>query len=226
MKIVFISDTHTYHNAVKIPDGDILVHCGDTTIYGEIWEMKNFLNWFGQQKHQYKIFINGNHEVQVWIRNYTKQMVADHNKECLTDICYLEESGVEIEGIKFWGSPYTPEFFNWAYMYDREDGKRRWAVIPNDTDVLITHGPPAGVLDEVEPFGRYDRSKSGCDDLLDKVKEIKPRIHAFGHIHAHSGWRKEDETLFINASTCNDKYIPVSAPIVVNTESWKVEEPI
>jgi predicted phosphodiesterase len=111
MKIAFISDTHTYHENIQIPDCDILIHCGDISIYGEIFEVKNFLQWFGNQKARHKIFICGNHEVVVGNMNgYVKKMVEDHNKYYMSNIVYLEETGVEVEGLKLWGSPYTPEF--------------------------------------------------------------------------------------------------------------------
>jgi len=233
MKICFISDTHTYHDAVKIPNGiDILVHCGDNTIYGEDWEMRNFITWFGNQKPKHKIFINGNHEMMVWKRSLdkggiTKQMVDNHNKYHMTNIHYLEESGVEIEGLKFWGSPYTPEFFDWAYMYSRNgEGKDIWAKIPEDTDILITHGPPETMLDRVKPVAHYYSPLGGCPYLLEKVAEVKPKIHAFGHIHHEYGTRrpanpKYAETLFVNASTCDGRYVPKHPPIVVDTETWE-----
>lgn len=225
MRICFISDTHGYEEAVKVPDCDILVHCGDNTNYGEPWEFQKFITWFGNQKPKHKIFINGNHEVMVWKQGQAKDMVRRHNAMYMTNLHYLEEEAVEVEGLKFWGTPYTPEFFDWAYMYNREDGARRYMGVPNDVDVLITHGPPAGVLDNVQPFGRYDRVHAGCDYLMEKVKEIKPKVHAFGHIHHTYGWKKFKapfQTLFVNAATCNARYIPVNPPIVVDTDTWEV----
>jgi len=222
--IAFISDTHTFHSSIKTPaDVDILVHCGDNTIYGEIAEMKNFIEWFGNQKPRHKIFINGNHEVKVSkLGDLTKRLVEEHNKYHFTNIHYLEEEEVVIEGIKFWGSPYTPEFFDWAYMYNREDGERRWMGIPDDADVLITHGPPYGIMDNVQPFDRYQFDHAGCSALLEKIKEVKPKIHAFGHIHGSYGTERIADTLFINASTCNEAYIPIHPVIVVDSETWEI----
>lgn len=226
MRLVILSDTHGYHNQIKVPDGDILIHCGDSTIYGEIWEMNKFLIWFGNQRHKYKIFINGNHEVQVWKRNYTKQMVEDYNRgnPQRTPIHYLEDERLGLAGLSFYGSPRTPIFFDWAYMYDREKGADIWQGIPDNTDVLITHGPPAGILDGVKPFGDYMRSKAGCDALLERVQEIKPKLHCFGHIHTSHGWEKHGETLFVNAANCNARYVPNQPPIVVDTDAWEVIE--
>lgn len=225
-RMCIISDTHTYHDKVKIPDGDILIHCGDNTIYGEVYEMKSFLTWFGNQPHRHKIFINGNHEVQVWKNNLTKQMVEDHNKYFMTNIHYLENELLGLAGLNFYGSPNTPEFFDWAYMYDRKDGADIWQGIPDNTDVLITHGPPAGILDTVSTSDRYPRKHAGCDDLLKRVEEIKPKLHCFGHIHHQYGWTKvlhpTNPVLFVNAATCNSRYIPVNPPIVVDTDTWEV----
>jgi Icc-related predicted phosphoesterase len=235
MKIAFISDTHTFHKDIVIPEADVLVHCGDNTIYGETWEFVSFLEWFGSQKPPHKIFINGNHEVRVAKLGLTKDMVAGYNLTHSADIHYLEESGVEIEGIKFWGSPYTPEFFDWAYMYERKDGERRWMGIPDDVDVLITHGPPFGILDGVQPVAGYNFENAGCTDLLAKINEVKPKVHAFGHIHSHYGWTStshiiEDteeamvlgRILFVNASTCDESYTPVHPVLVVDTETWEI----
>jgi len=229
MRICFISDTHTWHGNIVIPQADILVHCGDNTIYGEIWEMKNFIEWFGNQKPKHKIFINGNHEVMVAkLGNYTKQMVNDFNKYNFTNVCYLEDEAIEIEGVKFYGSPWTPEFFpeNWAYQLYPDKAELLWGAIPEETDVLITHGPPCGVLDAVRPFGRYDRTNAGCPELMKRVKELKPKVHAFGHIHHEYGYRKLANpavpTLFVNAAICNANYNPVNKPIVVDTDTWEI----
>lgn len=227
-RICFISDTHSYHDAVTIPDGvDILVHCGDNTIEGANWEMSKFIEWFGNQKPRHKIFINGNHEVKVSeLGDLTRIMVNSHNRMFMTNIHYLEETGIEIEGIKFWGSPYTLEFFDWAYMYprDEESGRKRWEGIPADTDVLVTHGPPFGILDSVLPATGYPFTNAGCSELLKKVIEVKPKVHSFGHIHETYGVRKpnDSDTLFINASTCNGNYVPVHPVIVVDTDTWEV----
>lgn len=229
MKIGIISDSHTYHDTIKIPEIETLIHCGDISSYGEIWEVNNFLKWFGNLKVKNKIFICGNHEVVVGRlgSNYVTQMVNDYNNEYDTNIIYLHESGIKIDGLNFWGSPYTPEFFDWQYMYRREEGERIWQHIPEDTDVLITHGPPAGILDTVTPFGHYDLTQAGCKALLEKVKQVKPKVHCFGHIHPQYGVRrlanpKLSETLFVNASICNERYIPVNKPIVVDTDTWEV----
>lgn len=211
MKIAFVSDMHGYHNSVIIPEVDCIISCGDSTLTGEIWEMKNFLIWLSAQKATNKIFINGNHEVQVERLNLMQSLV----KEVDDSLIYLEDESVTVEGLKFWGSPKTPEFFSWAYMYNRADGDRQWMDIPVNTDILITHGPPYGVLDDVKPVRGYQDNHAGCSALLEKVREIKPVIHAFGHIHSWSGYKQLDKTLFINASICTESYKATNPPIVV-----------
>jgi len=115
------------------------------------------------------------------------------------DIIYLNDTGTTIEGLKIWGSPVQPEFFNWAFNRERgEDICKHWDLIPDDTDILITHGPAFGILDRVLE-GEY----VGCSDLLKKIKQIKPKIHAFGHIHEAYGQCEEDGTTFINACNVN-----------------------
>ena len=121
---------------------------------------------------------------------------------------YLDDSGCEIEGIRFWGSPITPEFCNWAFMREPRDIGRHWDAIPDDTDVLITHGPPHGILDQCP-------DSVGCEQLLEAVKRVGPKVHAFGHIHEGHGILEKDGTTFVNASIMDGRYRPVNAPIGV-----------
>lgn len=227
MKICFISDTHSYLDRVKIPKADVLVHCGDLTSradYMEVTKLKyDFLNILNSGVIDDIVYIAGNHDRMFENRPEEAQKIMEHSR-----IHYLKESEIVLNGVKFWGSPYTPEFFDWFFMYERDKGARRyWADIPHDTDVLITHGPPHGILDDVKPFRQYSDPHAGCPYLMEKVKEIKPKVHAFGHIHQHHGilqW-KHPEIMFINASTCDEAYRAVNAPISVefNTETKAVE---
>jgi len=221
MKICMLSDTHTYHKQVEMPEAEVVIHCGDYTHTGETHEVIDFLNWFGNQKSMYKIFINGNHEKYVAKMGITKQMVESHNKYHMTNIIYLEDSEVVIDGIKFYGSPWTPEFFpeHWAYQL-MNDGHADsvWRKIPNDVDVLITHGPVFGKLDKVKPFARYDKENAGCPVLLKKILEIKPKIHVAGHIHSGNGVIQGVNTLFINASMCNEAYKVNGSPYIVTID--------
>jgi hypothetical protein len=117
----------------------------------------------------------------------------------------LENSGVTIDNIRFWGSPYSPEFLDWAFMYHRGSGARYWDLIPLDLDVLITHGPPFGILDQIAPGEMH----LGCEELLKAVEEKKPRVHLFGHIHGGAGTFENEVTRFANAAHLNERYRPL-----------------
>lgn len=221
MKIVFISDTHLLHDAemqekffekhfdIKIPDGDILIHAGDATFRGSPKEIISFSKWFGSLPHPVKIFCPGNHDMDFdGPFKETAKSLLDPS------IIYLENSGVEIEGLKIYGSPATPKFYDWSFMYERGEQIRRiWDLIPNGLDILITHGPPYGILDR-----NRNGIMCGCEELLEAVKVKKPRIHCFGHIHPNYGDSVylTNDTMFVNAAICNENYEPINLPVVVS----------
>ena len=205
MKLVFLSDTHNRHRNIKIPEGDILIHAGDVSSRGEKREIDDFIEWFQSQPHKHKIFIAGNHDF------FFEKANENNIKIEIPNVIYLNDSGCEINGLKFWGSPIQPEFFNWAFNRKRgEEIKKHWDLIPNDTDILITHGPPYNVLDKTT---RGDIV--GCEELALKVAEIQPKIHVFGHIHESYGMLEKGKITFINASVLNHKYIYANNPIVI-----------
>lgn len=169
MKLTFISDTHSLHKTLAIESGDVLIHCGDFTNKGSLEDTENFADFMSVQDFKYKVVIAGNHDFcfEDDRKEAAEQYLADK------DIIYLNDTGVTIEGLKFWGSPVQPEFFNWAFNRERgEDICKHWDLIPDDTDILLTHGPAFGILDNV-----LEGEKVGCTDLLDKIKRIKPKIH-------------------------------------------------
>lgn len=197
-----------------IPDGDIILHGGDIMNSGyDPVDIFNFLDWYGALPHKHKVFIAGNHDR--YFENHSelaRDIIKKKNGAMRKGkITYLEDSEVVIDGIKIYGSPWQPEFCNWAFNLDRgPDLKRVWDNIPLDTDVLITHGPPHGILDLVQ----YDKIHVGCEELLAKVFEVKPMIHLFGHIHETYGVHHEQDIAFVNASICNLRYNPINKPIV------------
>jgi predicted phosphohydrolase len=205
MRIVFVSDTHTH--PIPLPPGDVLVHAGDATSRGTPAEVAEFLRWFGSQPHPRKVLVAGNHD---WLfqkdPGLAAKLLAEH-----PSVTYLQDAGVEIDGVRFWGSPWQPEFCDWAFNLPRRGERLRkaWAAIPADTDVLVTHGPPHGVLDTVRGGPHL-----GCEELTRRLGEIQPRIHVFGHIHDSHGTHRSGATLSINASTCDERYRPVNPPIV------------
>ncbi len=207
MKIVFLSDTHQRHHDVDIPNGDILIHAGDFSSRGTVQEVTDFLNWFSKQPHKYKIFIAGNHDFF-----FEREREETIRKIIPKNLIYLNDSGITIENIRIWGSPVQPEFLNWAFNRERgEEIKKHWNLIPKDTNLLITHGPPEGILDKTI------RGKSvGCLDLLNRVNNIQPKIHVFGHIHEEYGVYKTANTTFINASILNERYRNTNDAVVVD----------
>lgn len=207
MQIVCISDTHNFHSAVDVPDGDILIHAGDGTISGTREEVTDLADWMSSLPHKWKIFVPGNHD---WLFEKHEQLAS---AIMARGVVHLQDDLCFIEGLRIYGSPWQPEFFNWAFNLPR--GKAladKWAQIPEGIDILITHGPPHGILDEAGGLNK------GCYDLLDRVKAIQPRLHVFGHIHEGYGEIELYGTTFVNASICDAAYNPCRKPIVIEFE--------
>lgn len=183
----------------------MLLHAGDFTYKGEKEEVRDFLHWFSQQNFTYKIFIAGNHDFY-----FEKTNAADINAMIPEEVIYLNDSGININGITVWGSPITPWFFQWAFNRHRGAPIRRhWQLIPDGTDMLVTHGPAFGIHDVV-----INGKHTGCKDLLDRIKEIKPKVHVCGHVHEGYGTAIKGGTKFINASILNESYELVNKPVV------------
>lgn len=201
MIIDCISDLHGF--CPKLPGGDLLLICGDLTARNEVDQYEQLNDWLLTLPYRCIVVIGGNHDglVEKGIVTIGK----DPNK-----IFYLCDSSIEFEGFKIWGSPYTPTFLRWYFMRNRGyDIKKHWDLIPSDIDILVTHGPPLGILDETEE-GR----KVGCEDLREAVLRVKPKIHCFGHIHEQGGKKETIEgTTFANCSYVNERYRPVFGPI-------------
>lgn len=212
MKIGVISDTHRRFREVKIPEGlDILISCGDIDIL-EYLDLVDYNDWLfeQQQKVRHIVQIGGNHDLDLEKRGIREI------EENLTNCIYLENSGIELMGLKFWGSPMTPFFNNWAFMKHRgEEIKKYWDLIPDDTNILITHGPAYGILDIPQlSIGRNE--SQGCFDLLKRIKQLeKLKLHCCGHIHGSYGTYKREGIQFVNASLMNEDYDLVNQPIVV-----------
>lgn len=212
MKAVCISDTHTKHRELDIPKADVLIHAGDITYNEDLECLKDFVKWLDsltQVKH--KVVIAGNHDWD-FVRNEKEA------REILKGSChYLQDSEIILEGVKFYGSPWQPEFCNWAFNLPRGlPLKEKWDMIPEDTDILITHGPPLGHGDRVKDFFSIDKYINvGCSELLKAVKRVKPKYHIFGHIHEGYGLSWEGSTCFVNASSCNERYKPINKPIEI-----------
>ncbi len=204
MRIVCISDTHDKHAALDIPDGDVLVHAGDITGRGRREQIVAFDAWLGGLPHRHKVVIAGNHDFGL--------ERDPSNRAWFAHATYLLDEEVTLDGVRFYGSPWQPRFFDWAFNLDRGAPLREvWAKIPVGVDVLITHGPPYGILD------RTARGEAvGCEELRAAVARVRPRLHVFGHIHEAYGQLELDGTRFVNASACDLSYAPVQPPIVVD----------
>lgn len=213
MRVVVISDTHNMLNQIKVPSGDLLIHAGDATSRGTEKELVRFVKHIKRLKFEKVIFIPGNHD---WIFQQHQSLAEEI---CGDDITVLIDQAITINGHKFYGSPWQPEFLNWAFNLPRGDLlKAVWDKIPEDTDILITHGPPRNILDEAIDKFKHLRSNEGCDDLLDRVLKIKPRYHIFGHIHEAHGMKVGDYTIFINASIATQNYRPTNKPFQFHLE--------
>ncbi len=183
IKIWHISDTHGDHELLKVPKGiDAVIHSGDHSNFYELYknepEALSFIKWFGNLDIKHKILIAGNHDA------FAAKCPQEFKKLCLLyDIIYLENNWCEIEGIKIWGSPFTPTFGNWYFMKDRSKLDEVWKHIPEDTDIVVVHGPPKGILDSsYRSDGKRD--KCGCVSLKRHILErVKPKLVLFGHIH-------------------------------------------
>lgn len=208
MRIVCISDIHNKIGQIKLPPGDLLVIAGDLTGMGTIVEISKFNNDLEYIKLLYKhgiLVIFGNHDI-----------LAEDNmslaREMLTNAKYvLQDQSVEIDGIKFYGTAWTPRFHDWAFNVDRGAKiKEKWNMIPTDTDILVTHGPPHMILDVSSMYENI-----GCQDLLDTILvNSNIKAHIFGHNHFGYGIKEFHNKLFINASSLNEKYQAVNKPIM------------
>lgn len=209
MRIVAISDTHGEHASFThaIPDCDLLIHAGDFMISGErVQEIVSFNDWLGKLPSKKAVVIAGNHDLI-----FEKKREAA--SRLLTNAIYLEDSGATVEGLRIWGSPVQPRFYDWAFNRNRgADIKRHWDLIPPRTDVLVTHGPPYGIRDQSEA------TSHGCDQLLIAVERIKPRLHVFGHIHSGHGTEMKNGTEFVNAAVLNEAYAPAYLPVVIDLD--------
>lgn len=246
MRIVCISDTHLQHSVhkIKIPDGDMLIHAGDLTICGNYLETAEAGQWLKSLPHKYKVVIAGNHDFLFQSDKQKAKMALDATGELI----YLQDETAIVEGIKIYGSPWTPRFYDWAFqLADRRpeearpfllkagdpkypDPDEHWAKIPLETQLLITHGPPYGTLDRVirrrprvNPLRGDSETtyseKTGCVALARRIKELPHlKLHVFGHIHPGHGVERDSQVTYVNAATCDNVYIPSNPPIVVDID--------
>ena len=221
MKLTFISDTHGLHKHLDVQSGDIVIHAGDMTNRGYIYETIQFMDWFDGLEFDTKILVAGNHDF--FFQDQRSELVQLLQQ--YPNVAYLEDN-LEIVGkdyqssIKVYGSPWQPEFHSWAFNLPRcgDELKEKWDMIPVDTDILVTHGPPQGILDMSGP--PWNQPNLGCELLRLRVDQIKPKIHVFGHIHGSFGYKYINGTHFINAAVLNERYEPGRLPL---SAEWNPE---
>jgi Icc-related predicted phosphoesterase len=220
-RITAISDTHNKHKQLTsfLPGGDILIHAGDISSMGYKYEITEFCKWFDKiDNYDLKVFIAGNHDYGFEERvNETLEIVNSYKT-----ITYLQDDWVAFQKnglreIRIWGSPWQPEFYNWAFNLPirGKELEEKLNLVSEDTDILITHGPAYGYVDMV--IGRYDHL--GCELLADRIRMVRPDIHICGHIHSGYGYATDGKTHFINASVLDERYMFINKPITFEYDS-------
>lgn len=204
LTLVLLSDTHELHREVDVPHGDILLHAGDFTLFSKsLAAVEDFNAWLGELPHRHKIVVPGNHEYF---------LEADPSRRSLlSSAVVLIDERTEIEGLRIWGSPATPLYGGAFGMSSARDRERRYAGIPEGTDVLITHGPPYGILDSAPGTHVH----SGGPELREAVERIRPRLHVFGHIHGAYGFESTENTVFANVALSGKFCDLVKPPLVL-----------
>ena len=205
MRIVCISDTHELHREISIPNGDLLIHGGDIAFSQnrrQLSVLRDFNDWLGELPHRHKIVIPGNHD---------SVLFDSKNRSLLKNATLLVNTAITIDGIQIWGSPVTPLPGEPFGMPDAADRRNLWTRIPQDTDILVTHCPPYGILDQESG----DDAHQGCEELRDTVLRVRPRLHIFGHVHGSYGTLRMPDTLSVNASMLDELGGVERRPVVV-----------
>ncbi|MDT0675086.1 metallophosphatase domain-containing protein [Autumnicola musiva] len=201
MEVTCISDTHNKHDELSLPEADLLIHAGDFTEAGTKKESLEFLNWFSSQPHKNKILIAGNHDFYFEKHKDIYNIIPEN-------IHYLKDSGIEINGLYFWGSPVTPGQLGWAFNRERgREIKKHWDKIPVNTNVLITHTPPYKIMDVLD-----NGEHIGCEELRKKINDLHLKMHVYGHLHDSYGSVKAAECLYVNASCLDQKHRNINIP--------------
>ncbi|HSY35604.1 MAG TPA: metallophosphatase domain-containing protein [Acidobacteriaceae bacterium] len=211
MDLVFFGDTHELHREVTVPAGDILICTGDFTMFSKsLRAIKDFDEWLGEQPHPQKWVVPGNHEFFLEADSRRRSLLS--NAQVLID------EAVTVEGLRFYGSPMTPLYGGAFGKSSSSDRKQHWSKIPNDTHILITHGPPHGILD----LSPRPPDRMGDPELLDRIKQLRQlRLHAFGHVHGAYGLVEDDGVTFANVALMGHLDELVHKPLVIRMRPVK-----
>jgi Icc-related predicted phosphoesterase len=197
MRLVAVADTHLFHAELRVPEGDVFIHAGDLCRGGTLDELKRAAEWIHSLPHRTKVVVAGNHDWSFSRTPAEARAVLGESER----VIYLQDCGVELEGVKLWGSPWQPEFNDWAFNLPRGAAlAEKWALIPSGIDLLITHSPPQGIGDG-DGKGYGGAGRLGCADLTARVTELAPALHLFGHIHDAGGLWTIGKTVYANVTT-------------------------
>ena len=210
MRIVVTSDTHGKHDDLASLSGDVLIHCGDFCdgFNPDEADLERIDDWFGRQPFEHVLCTGGNHD-------FVAQDRLANDQPLFENATYLVDSDVNIEGIRFYGAPWVPTLQSWAYYLSDDQLRAKWDLVPDDTDVLITHTPPWHVLD----CPRNPSVHCGCSHLAARIADLNLRLHCFGHNHASYGRIEQDGVIFLNASAVNSNFDIANAPFVIDLDS-------
>lgn len=202
MQIVCISDTHGQHRNLELPAGDILIHAGDLTVRGTTTQINDSFEWLAELPYKHKIVVAGNHDFGLERKSQGIKIPSG--------VIYLENQEVIVEGLKIWGSPVCTPYYDWAFMWDLPRRQELYKTIPDDVDIIVNHGPAFGVLDWTSK-----NSNAGCEILRERLRQIRPKLFVFGHIHEDYGIQNIDGTIFVNAAILNKQYEIANEAVVI-----------
>jgi Icc-related predicted phosphoesterase len=225
VRFVCISDTHNQLKSVAIPDGDVLLHAGDLTKAGSVNDIAEQFRLLNKMPHEHVVAIAGNHDRAF----QSKPELAALYRRRYPRVHYLNGESAVIAGIKIWGSPWTPWFEDWAFNFAQgpegeRQAARHYATIPSATQLLLTHGPPREILDQLDHHGSDPGAHVGAIALRERVGSLPQlRAHIFGHIHNAHGLSRVGNVLFVNAAICDELYQPSQAPIVIDWDGERFD---
>lgn len=211
MRVVCISDTHGLHEQLEVPEGDVLIFAGDATNKGSMVELASFARWFNKLPHAKKIFVPGNHDI--CFHEFKYSAIGQLKVEVMTLMDSFDAIPGQVTTFVY-GSPVTPMWGSWPFMLPRLSSELNdvWSRIPLNTRILVTHGPPHGILDLAGP----KKDHVGCELLRKKVEQVKPKLHVFGHVHGNHGVVEMNGTIFVNAAVVDNMNNLVNKPIVID----------